>query len=129
MYETNDTINPQTPDPITRIAQRASEKASEAVSATKGAVYDTADAVGDGLRDGSTSALKRAAAQADVLSRRGIDKARRASVAVRDQARVKGDQTVAYIREEPVKAVLMAAAAGALLTMVLGRRRPRDDRY
>ena len=93
--------------------------------ATQSAVNQTADAVNEGLDnlgESGTSALTRAAAKADALANKGMEQARRAGSAVREQAQVTGDRTVEYIRQEPVKAVLMAAAAGAVVALLLGRR-------
>lgn len=69
------------------------------------------------------------AAQVDDLTRRGIDRARQ----VKDDLRVKvgdaGDRTVAYIKDEPVKSVMIAALTGAALAALIGwvaRSRSRD---
>lgn len=122
-------IDQDTPPPPTAlasdIAQRTATKADQAVAATQNAVNQTADAVNEGLdnlRESGTSALTRAAAKADALANKGMEQARRAGSAVREQAQVTGDRTVEYIRQEPVKAVLMAAAAGAVVALLLGRR-------
>lgn len=124
MY-TTDKDHPSSSPDLTDLAQRTANKTEDAVAATKSAVTHTADAVNEGLdslRDSGTSALTRAAAQADELARKGAEQARRAGLAMRETAQVTGDRTVEYIREKPVKAMLMAAAAGALLALLLGRR-------
>lgn len=80
-----------------------------------------ADATREGLRELSEtvpSALTRAAAQAEDLARRGIARARDAGAQVREQLHSAGDKTTAYIRDEPVKAVLIAAAAGAATALL-----------
>lgn len=46
-----------------------------------------------------------------------------ASVLVRQQARVCADKTSAYVSEQPLKAITMAAAAGAMLALLMGGRR------
>ena len=122
-------IDQDTPPPPTtlasEIAQRTAIKADQAVAATQSAVNQTADDVNEGLDnlcESGTSALTRAAAKADALANKGMEQARRAGSAVREQAQVTGDRTVEYIRQEPVKAVLMAAAAGAVVALLLGRR-------
>ncbi len=122
-------IDQDTPPPpnalASEIAQRTATKADQAVAATQSAVNQTADAVNEGLdnlRESGTSALTRAASKADALANKGMEQARRAGSAVREQAQVTGDRTVEYIRQEPVKAVLMAAAAGAVVALLLGRR-------
>ena len=44
----------------------------------------------------------------------------RSGAAIREQAHKASDSTVSYIRAEPVKAVLIAAASGAALATVIG---------
>lgn len=70
--------------------------------------------------------LQRALHDAGELAREGIDKARQAGHHAREQLGRASECTVNYIKDEPVKAVLMAAAAGALIAAVaswLGSRR------
>jgi len=113
-----------TPDLVTELVQRTADKTEQAVSATKRAVSQTAATVSEGLdhfQEASQSALTSAAGQADALARKGIEQARRASAAVRETAQETGDRTVAYIRDQPIKSVLFAAAAAALITMALSR--------
>lgn len=47
-----------------------------------------------------------------------VARARQTSLAVRDQAGRVSERAVAYVHAEPVKAVLIATAAGALLAAV-----------
>ena len=115
-------------DLASELAKSSVDKAEQAISATKKAVSDTASAVNDGLdhfQESSQSALLSAASQADELARKGIEQARRASSAIRETAQETGDRTVAYIRDQPVKSVLIAAAAGALISMALTRNQSR----
>lgn len=121
------TLNTHSPELASELAQRSAAKADQAVSATKKVVTDTAAAVNDGLdqfQEASQSALINAASQADELARKGIEQARRASAALREKAQYTGDRTVAYIRDQPVKSVLVAAAAGALIGLALRRNQP-----
>jgi ElaB/YqjD/DUF883 family membrane-anchored ribosome-binding protein len=56
------------------------------------------------------------------------EQARHAASAVRDQALAAKERTSRYVAQEPMKAVLVAAAAGALLAglaMFFGSRRAR----
>ena len=85
--------------------------------------------------DGSTAApqtaalLSQAAEQASALAQRGLDAVRDGSQSLRDSARRASDNTLDYIQAEPLKAVLMAAAAGAALMALVGllaRRSGRD---
>ncbi|MDN3920652.1 hypothetical protein [Roseateles violae] len=84
----------------------------------------------DELRQAAPAALSRAAAQMEDLTRRTLDRARQAGTQMREQAQRAGDATAGYVREEPMKAVLIAAAAGALAAGVFAwLSRSRDSRY
>ena len=67
-----------------------------------------------------TPLLDRLSAQAGAATKRGLDAVRESSRQVRDQATRASDTTVAYVKDEPVKAVLLAAATGALLMGLIG---------
>lgn len=119
---TFDTPN-KTLSTVDDLAERAAGQADRAIDATKratnGALSSLQDSV-DGLRTAVPGALGRAVAQVDDLARRGIDKARETSAEVRSQVTHASDRTVDYIRDEPVKSVLIAAAAGASIAAVIG---------
>lgn len=76
-------------------------------------------AVADEHEDRLPDAFSRAAAQVEQLTRNGLDRARNVSQNVKEKALQAGDSTVGYIKDEPVKAVLIAAAAGAALALLL----------
>ena len=108
---------------LDHLADRAAAKADDALSATRRATNHALDRLQDGvdqLRDDSPGALSRAAAQVDELTRRGIERARHAGVEVRHTVERTGDRTVGYIKDQPVKSVLIAAAAGAALAALIG---------
>jgi ElaB/YqjD/DUF883 family membrane-anchored ribosome-binding protein len=75
-----------------------------------GQIVDGVDAV-----RGAAPALNRIATDADKLARRGINAVRQSSEHLRGQATRAGVTMVRYIDDEPFKAVLIAAAAGAAL--------------
>ena len=64
--------------------------------------------------------LERAGEQASALAQHGVDAVRHRSLQVRDRALRASDGTLNYIKDEPVKAVLIAAAAGAALMALVG---------
>lgn len=65
--------------------------------------------------------------QAGKAAHRGVDALNEASHQVRDRVLHASDATVDYIRAEPVKAALIAAATGAaLMGLVCLMSRPRD---
>jgi ElaB/YqjD/DUF883 family membrane-anchored ribosome-binding protein len=88
--------------------------------ATQPPVTEQAIEAGKSLIGEQSEQLQRALAEAGELAREGIHKAQRASQALRDQCSQAGDRTVGYIREEPVKSVLIAAAVGAGVAALIG---------
>ncbi len=59
------------------------------------------------------------AAHSENLARRGADMWREGSHRLREQARHAADSTLVHIRHEPLKAVLIAGAIGAVLGWLL----------
>lgn len=70
------------------------------------------------------------AQKAEDMARRGVDVVRDSVTTLRTRAADTGVATVRYVQEEPVKAVLIAAAAGAALmglaSLVRNARRSSD---
>ena len=109
--------------------QASVEHAAEAVKQGTHAALDKLQNGVDTVSDAAPAMLSRAAARMEELSRRTLERARQAGTQVKDQAHRAGDVTVSYIKDEPVKAVLIAAAAGALAAGLLGwLARSRVDR-
>lgn len=97
--------------------------ADQAIESTRRAANHALDSLHTGietLREGVPQTLGRAAAQVESIARRGLDRARETGDRVREQVHHAGDRTVGYIREEPVKAILIAAATGAALAALIG---------
>lgn len=102
-------------------AERAAERAERMVDNGRRSAHNALDALHQGVDDlGNTvpNALHRAAGQVDELTRRSIEQARATARQVRDQMHLAGDRTVTYIKDEPVKSMLIAAAAGAVFAAV-----------
>jgi len=73
--------------------------------------------------------LDRAAEQANTLAKRSIDALRESSTHLLSKAQRASDSTVGYIKDEPVKAMLIAAATGAaLMALVALLSRSSRDR-
>jgi len=114
------------------LADDAAASAGQAINSTKRAadsVLNTLSDKVDDLRDDSSGAAKRIAEQIDDLAHRAVALAKQAGSGVRKQAERTGELTVGYVKDEPVKAILMAAAAGAATAVLLGmlsRGRQRD---
>lgn len=111
------------------VGQRADEALKSARRAANGAIEALHDKV-DELNESVPGALGRAAARVDEITRRGIERARDTSLHMRDSVTRAGDRTVAYIKDEPLKSVLIAAAAGAAVAALVSvLARSRSDRH
>ena len=107
---------------IDDITRRAADKADSAIDSAQRFTIGALDTLQDKVhaaRDQAPGALSRAAEQVDELTRRGIEAAKSAKATVQEQAQRAGDRTVGYIKDEPVKAILIAAAAGAGLVALI----------
>jgi ElaB/YqjD/DUF883 family membrane-anchored ribosome-binding protein len=132
MNQTTHLANPASHE-LDGMAGLAATKADDALSATRRAADGALDTLKDGvnpLRSDTPGALSRAAAQVEELTRRTIERAQQAGTDVRLTVDRTGERTVAYIKDEPVKSVLMAAAAGAAVATLIAllsssRSRPR----
>jgi ElaB/YqjD/DUF883 family membrane-anchored ribosome-binding protein len=104
--------------PSDNLADRAASSADQAIRSTQHAVNGALDSLAsnvEALRHHTAPMLDRAANQAGALAHRGADGLRHTSQYLRDSARQTSDNTKNYIRDEPVKAVLIAAVTGAVL--------------
>lgn len=108
---------------IDAAGQKAADSASTLIEKTRDGAASALDTLADKVetaRTESGSALHRAADQIESLQARGMAACRDTSARVREQACVKRDQAVGYIRSEPGKSVLLAAVAGAALVGLIG---------
>ena len=80
------------------------------------------------LRQQAAPLIARATSQASDLAQRGADTVRETTQQLRERAMRASDSTVNYIREEPVKAMLIAAATGAGLMALLTLMTRSNDR-
>ena len=104
-------------------ADAAKSSVEHAMQSAPGVADETLDKLSSSaqdLRDEVSPLLERASEQASALAQRGVDAVRDRSVQVRDQAMRASNSTLNYIKDEPVKTVLIAAAAGAALMALLG---------
>ena len=122
MPTTQTPMDTTTPAGVGQFADRAARKAEQALDSTQKVANSTLDSLKEGVahaREAGPAALSRAAEQVQELTRRGIERAREVGTDVRDKAQRAGDRTVGYIQDEPVKAVLIAAAAGAAVALLI----------
>jgi ElaB/YqjD/DUF883 family membrane-anchored ribosome-binding protein len=79
------------------------------------------------VRDQAAPVINRVAAKAQELANRSADAMRDRSAQLKEQAYRAQDMTVGYIKDEPLKSILIAAAAGAaLMALVQLLTRDRD---
>jgi ElaB/YqjD/DUF883 family membrane-anchored ribosome-binding protein len=92
------------------LAEKAAETSASAVESTQRAAHQALDSMGR-------------------VVDQGVERVREASHQVREGAARASEGTVNYIRHDPVKSVLIAAATGAaLMALVSLLTRPHGDR-
>jgi ElaB/YqjD/DUF883 family membrane-anchored ribosome-binding protein len=101
--------------------------ASAARQATQQA-FDQADSALTSARARISPTVSRLATQAQVLAARGVNAVRDGALQVKDRASLASESTVRYVKDEPVKSVLIAAAAGAALVGILALLNSRRNR-
>lgn len=109
-------------EPVSNFADDAADTAQGAVRATQSKAHAVLEQVGqklDSVRDQAGPMINRLSSQAESAARRGADAVKETSAQLRERALRAQDTTVGYIRDEPVKAMLIAAATGAALMALL----------
>ena len=104
-------------------ADQAADSASNAIRSTQGvanAAFDRLSDKVDSAREQAAPIINRLSNQAEAAMQRSADALRETSAQLRDKALRAQDSTVGYIRDEPVKAMLIAAATGAVLMALIG---------
>lgn len=105
-----------------RTADQVADRADQAIRSTQRAANATLDSLAGSVQDARSTAvpkLERLGADAEALARRGIEAAKARAQQIREQAEHTSEVTVSYIRDEPVKSVLIAAATGAALMALI----------
>ncbi len=107
------------------LAHEATQFVDHAADTTAGAIRSTQNVANaafdrlsdkvDSARDQAAPIIERLASQAGAAAQRGADAVRETSAQLREKALRAQDTTVGYIKDEPVKAMLIAAATGAVL--------------
>lgn len=112
------------------LADAAASKAQAGIRSTQRAADAALDKLSAGVeeaREQATPLISRVSSQAEAAARRGYEAVRDTSQALRERAVRASDSAVGYVKDEPVKAMLIAAATGALLMgLVAMLSRSRD---
>ena len=103
---------------LTTLSDAAATTTRRAIRATKRGANEAVDRVVEGaedLRAQTGTALDSVASGAEQAKQRSVAMLREGTVRLRRQSRQAAATTRGYIRDEPVKSVLIAAAGGAVL--------------
>ena len=117
MYEKNPA------DTAAAVTDQAATKADQAIKSTQRATNEALDSLSSSVQDARQRVapmLNRATEQATTMANRSIDAVRMSSQQLREKAMYASDTTATYIRNEPVKSMLIAAATGAALMALVG---------
>jgi len=104
------------------MADQAADRASSAIRSTQNVANSAMDRLNSKVEDVRSQAgplLNRISSQAEQAARRSADAVRETSAQLRERAMQATDNTVGYIKDEPLKAVLIAAATGAVLMALI----------
>lgn len=118
-----------TPRQLIDDAARSAEMAIDQIDHAAQETHDQLTEKAHQAVNAAKPVMERLAKDAESIARRGLDTARDTSRQLRERAARASGSTVRYIQDEPVKAMLIAAAAGAALVTVIGllnRSRQRD---
>jgi len=113
----------------TNVADEAAGAADNALKSTQRATDQAFDSLSnkvDDLRSQAGPMINRMSAKAEDAAKRGMEAMRDTTQQLREKAQMAGDTTVAYVKDEPVKSMLIAAATGAVLMgliSLMGRSR------
>ncbi|VTU24729.1 hypothetical protein H4CHR_01452 [Variovorax sp. PBS-H4] len=115
-----------------QLAEEARQNANDAIDTTRAYAQNAVNAAGEKVRDLRREAeptVEQLAARVQQAVQRGLDAASTTSARAQRRLEQAADMTGRYIADQPVRSVLVAAAAGAVITalIVLASRRSRDD--
>jgi ElaB/YqjD/DUF883 family membrane-anchored ribosome-binding protein len=111
-------MNSNQPSDSANLVDQAAQSADQMIKSTQRSANGAFDGLVDGvqeLRGNAAPMLDHATERAASLAQRSLDAIRNSSQQLRDSARNTRAGTVHYVRHEPVKAMLIAAATGAAL--------------
>jgi ElaB/YqjD/DUF883 family membrane-anchored ribosome-binding protein len=111
-------------------ADKAADKVQTGIQSARQTGAEVSDKLSSAVetaRNQTGPSIKQAADQAETLFTQGMDSAKAAAKQVRDSAVQTSESIVSFTQENPVKAIFIAAASGALLvTLFNALYRPRD---
>lgn len=124
-------MNASTPKTAAELADEFRQTAHDAVETSRAYAQNAVNAAGEKVRDIRREAeptMEQIAARVQQAVQRGLDSATKTSARAQRRIEEAADVTGRYIADQPVRSVLLAAAAGAAITalIVLATRRHDD---
>jgi len=124
-------MNATTHKTARELADDLRQTANDAMDSTRAYAQNAVNAAGEKVRDirqDSEPAMDLLAARVQQAVQRGLESASRTTSRAQRQFEAAADRTGQYIADQPMRSILVAAAAGAAITalLVLATRR-RDD--
>ena len=126
----------KTSENTTSMGDRVSQSTDQTIKSAQNGATQTADKLASAMQDlrhEGPAVFNKAVDGMSAFAHRGVDSVRDASHQLRVKAEHASESTASYIRHDPLKSVLIAAATGAALMALVGllaRGRDRDrDRY
>jgi len=122
---------PTVQDRIDELADQTSQAARNAAIDAKrvgNQALDRMASTASDWRDEAAPLVDRMADRASTAARHGAEWVRDSSGRMRQQVARVSDRTVGYVRDEPVRTALMAAAAGVVIYAVVRMLSGRSDR-
>ena len=116
-----------------QLADDARQTANDAIDTTRTYAQNAVNAAGEKVRDlrrDVEPTVEQLAARVQQAVQRGLDAASTTSARAQRRLEQAADMTGRYIADQPVRSVLVAAAAGAAITALIvlaSRRSSRDD--
>ena len=120
----------KTPEVQNKLVDQAAASADQAIRSTQRVANEALDGLAGSvqdLREHAAPIVDRVAERASALAHHGVDAVRERSHRLSESAHRVAGGTRSYVRDEPVKSLLIAAAIGAammgLLAFLAGSRR------
>lgn len=115
-----------------QLADEAQSLGAEAVESTRTYAQNAVNAAGEKVREfrqGTGPAAEQLAARVQEAVQRGLDAATKTSARAQRQFGQAANVTGKYIADQPMRSVLVAAAAGAAITALIVLASRRRDEY
>ena len=114
------------------LRDETAEQANRSVHTTHRAAHEALDSLSQAVNDarhGVAPTIQRLTSQAEQVLRRSVDAMRDSSLQLRNRADQVSTSTINYIRDEPGKALLIAAVVGAAVIALASLASRSRDPY